>query len=92
MRKNKIKEEIVFSDRALDKKGNVISIKKRVLDISNINTLLKAGSSFKLTLKQYRFLKMMETSEVVSYKQREWIDGMMDSYNNKIYENKKTII
>ena len=92
MRKNNIKEEIVFSDRALDKKGNVISIKKRVLDISNINTLLKAGSSFKLTLKQYRFLKMMETSEVVSYKQREWIDGMMDSYNNKIYENKKTII
>ena len=66
----------IFKDRTLDKKGNVISLKKRVNDIKIIKHLLSSNSKHKLSLKQYKFLKQMEVRDKVTPGQRDWLKAL----------------
>ena len=65
-----------FNNLTLDKKGNVISRKKRVNDTKMIDALLSYKSKLKLTLKQYRFLMMMRVKDTCTPKQRNWIEEL----------------
>ena len=62
-----------FNNLTLDKKGNVISRKKRVNDTKMIDALLSSKSKLKLTLKQYKFVQQMKLRENCSESQREWL-------------------
>ena len=59
MEKHIIVNNELYTDKVLDKKGNVISLKKRVNDIKIIKHLLSSNSKHKLSLKQYKFLKQI---------------------------------
>jgi hypothetical protein len=62
-----------FNNLTLDKKGNVISRKKRVKDTKMVDALLSYKSKLKLTLKQYKFVQQMKLRENCSENQREWL-------------------
>ena len=62
-----------FNNLTLDRKGNVISRKKRVNDTKMIDALLSYKSKLKLTLKQYKFVQQMKLRENCSESQREWL-------------------
>jgi hypothetical protein len=62
-----------FNNLTLDKKGNVISRKKRVNDTKMVDALLSYKSKLKLTLKQYKFVQQMKLRENCSENQREWL-------------------
>ena len=62
-----------FNNLTLDRKGNVISRKKRVNDTKMIDALLFYKSKLKLTLKQYKFVQQMKLRENCSENQREWL-------------------
>ena len=68
-----IYDNFYFNNLTLDKKGNVISRKKRVNDTKMIDALLSYKSKLKLTLKQYKFVQQMKLRENCSEKQREWL-------------------
>ena len=69
----------LYSNKTLDSKGNVINKKKRVGDTAKITALLSSKSPLKLTLKQLRFLQMIQVREQVTYKQREWLDALTEN-------------
>ena len=66
-------DNFYFSNLTLDRKGNVISRKKRVNDTKMIDALLSYKSKLKLTLKQYKFVQQMKLRENCSENQREWL-------------------
>ena len=66
-------DNFYFNNLTLDKKGNVISRKKRVNDTKMIDALLSYKSKLKLTLKQYKFVQQMKLRENCSENQREWL-------------------
>ena len=76
MEKHIIVNNELYTDKVLDKKGNVISLKKRVNDIKIIKHLLSSNSKYKLSLKQYKFLKQMEARDKVTPGQRDWLKAL----------------
>tara|TARA_R110002153_G_C13301905_1_gene495737 strand:+ start:1045 stop:1290 length:246 start_codon:yes stop_codon:yes gene_type:complete len=76
MEKHIIVNNELYTDKVLDKKGNVISLKKRVNDIKIIKHLLSSNSKHKLSLKQYKFLKQMEVRDKVTPGQRDWLKAL----------------
>ena len=76
MEKHIIVNNELYTDKVLDKKGNVISLKKRVNDIKIIKHLLSSNSKYKLSLKQYKFLKQMEARDKVTPSQRDWFKAL----------------
>lgn len=76
MEKHIIVNNELYTDKVLDKKGNVISLKKRVNDIKIIKHLLSSNSKHKLSLKQYKFLKQMEARDKVTPSQRDWLKAL----------------
>tara|TARA_R110001606_G_scaffold391716_1_gene560057 strand:- start:447 stop:692 length:246 start_codon:yes stop_codon:yes gene_type:complete len=76
MEKHIIVNNELYTDKVLDKKGNVISLKKRVNDIKIIKHLLSSNSKHKLSLKQYKFLKQMEARDKVTPGQRDWLKAL----------------
>tara|TARA_R110002124_G_scaffold283022_1_gene458539 strand:- start:46 stop:291 length:246 start_codon:yes stop_codon:yes gene_type:complete len=76
MEKHIIVNNELYTDKVLDKKGNVISLKKRVNDIKIIKHLLSSNSKHKLSLKQYKFLKQMEARDKVTPGQRDWFKAL----------------
>lgn len=76
MEKHIIVNNELYTDKVLDKKGNVISLKKRVNDIKIIKHLLSSNSKHKLSLKQYKFLKQMEARDKVTPSQRDWFKAL----------------
>ena len=71
-----------YSNLVLDKKGNLISKKKRVKDIKIINSLLSCKSNLKLNLKEYRFLKQTQAIDQISEKQRAWLTFLSNKQKN----------
>ena len=71
-----------YSNLVLDKKGNLISKKKRVKDIKIIDSLLSCKSKLKLTLKQYRFLKQAQAIDQITERQREWLTLLFNKQKN----------
>ena len=71
-----------YSNLVLDKKGNLISKKKRVNDIKIINSLLSCKSNLKLNLKEYRFLKQAQAIDQISEKQRAWLTFLSNKQKN----------
>ena len=76
MEKHIIVNNELYTDKVLDKKGNVISLKKRVNDIKIIKHLLSSNSKHKLSLKQYKFIKQMEARDKVTPGQRDWLKAL----------------
>lgn len=73
MKREEIYDNFYYSNLTIDRKGNVISRKKRVNDTRMIDALLSYKSKLKLTLKQYKFVQQMKLRENCSEKQREWL-------------------
>tara|TARA_R110000765_G_scaffold404967_1_gene501439 strand:- start:6 stop:320 length:315 start_codon:yes stop_codon:yes gene_type:complete len=73
-----------YSNLVLDKKGKLISKKKRVNDTKIINSLLSCKSNLKLNLKEYRFLKQTQAIEQISEKQRTWLTFLSNKQKNTI--------
>ncbi len=65
-----------LNNLTIDRKGNVISRKKRVNDTKMIDALLSFKSKLKLTLKQYKFVQQMKLRENCSENQREWLKDL----------------
>ena len=66
----------LYNDKVLDKKGNVISLKKRVNDSKVITHLLSSKSNHKLSLKQYKFLMAVRVKDKITPSQRDWLEDM----------------
>jgi hypothetical protein len=66
-----------------DQNDNPIKKNKRVGDIKMITALLKCGSPYKLTLKQYKFLMIRQARETMNQNQRMWIELMYEKLNTK---------
>ena len=67
-----------------DQNDNPIKKNKRVGDTNMITALLKCGSPYKLTLKQYKFLMIRQARETMNQNQRMWIEIMFDNLTNII--------
>ena len=73
-----------YANLVLDKKGNLISTKKRVNDTKIVDSLLSSKSKLKLTLKQYTFLQQMKIQDKVNEAQRDWLISLSNKQKNII--------